>query len=71
MVPDFEPGKNAKYPRNTLLCAPSPSHIYPLDSAKIDLTALAIIRTKTMGRRATIEITVLPNDNSTKVEPDT
>jgi len=24
-----------------------------------------------MGRRATIEITVLPNDNSTKVEPDT
>ena len=40
MVPDFEPGKNAKYPRNTLLCAPSPSHIYPLDSAKIDFYEL-------------------------------
>src|SRR5215467_2359533 len=36
MVPDFEPGKNAKYPRNTSLCAPSTSQIYPLDSAKID-----------------------------------
>jgi hypothetical protein len=36
MVPDFEPGKNAKYPRNTLLCAPSTSQIYPLDSAKIE-----------------------------------
>ena len=35
MVPDFEPGKNAKYPRNTSLCAPSASQIYPLDSAKI------------------------------------
>src|SRR5215510_4164002 len=36
MVPDFEPGKNAKYPRNTSLCAPSTSQIYPLDSAKIE-----------------------------------
>jgi hypothetical protein len=35
MVPDFEPGKNAKYPRNTSLCVPSTSQIYPLDSAKI------------------------------------
>src|SRR5215831_9667116 len=35
MVPDFEPRKNAKYPRNTSLCAPSTSQIYSLDSAKI------------------------------------
>src|SRR5262245_3483193 len=37
MVPDFEPGKNAKYPRNTSLCAPSTSQLYPLDSTKIEL----------------------------------
>jgi hypothetical protein len=47
MVPDFEPGKNAKYPRNTSLCVPSTSQIYPLDSAKIENSCGFFLRPET------------------------
>jgi hypothetical protein len=33
-VPDFEPGRNAKYASNTLLYEPSSRQLYPLDSTK-------------------------------------
>src|SRR5262249_16058905 len=55
MVPDFEPGKNAKYPRNTSLCAPSTSQIYPLDSTKIVFN----IRMPASGAQPSIECCVL------------